>query len=738
MTDNPELELARRIVENTGEHLFLTGKAGTGKTTFLRELRRRSPKRMVVVAPTGIAAINAGGMTVHSFFQLPFAPYIPDTVFMAGKGAYRYRFGREKIRLLRSMDLLVIDEVSMVRADLLDAVDAVLRRYRNPRLPFGGVQLLLIGDLQQLSPVVKPEEWEMLSAYYDTPFFFSSRALGETRYVTIELKRTYRQTEGRFLSLLNCIREGRADAAVLEELNRRCNPSFIPPASEHYIRLTTHNVQAQAVNDSELDRIPRPSFTYRAVIEGRFPEYSYPTDETLRLKLGAQVMFIKNDRSPEKRFYNGMIGEVCEIDGEGFSVRSRDYPEEIRVQPEQWDNTRYTLDEATKEITEEVEGSFTQFPVRLAWAITIHKSQGLTFDRTVIDAAEAFAHGQVYVALSRCRTLEGLVLSSPLGGRALISDTAIRQYTEGMAQRTPSAPMLSDMERAYCHSLVSELFGFGPLAEALENTLRLVAAHFQRLLPKTMESLNAAYDAMRTGVLDVADRFALQYSRIICGQHEGESSPLLQERLRKAAAYFANELATLETMAGELSLPTDNKQLRKRVNDTLDSLRHSLALKQALLRYVADNGFASADYLRRKSLIALELDEQEAGSSSARHQRSARKTTAQTAAKSSQDGDKDALTAPRDTGSADISSPRLYGRIMDWRREKARELALPPYCILQQKAILGIANMQPASTADLRRIPYLGKVSIEKYGEDILQLVSQFHAEDTGGTQEGE
>ncbi|MEE1288870.1 MAG: AAA family ATPase, partial [Bacteroidaceae bacterium] len=259
MSSNPELDLARRIVENTGTHLFLTGKAGTGKTTFLKDLKKRSPKRMVVTAPTGIAAINAGGMTLHSFFQLPLAPYVPDSTFRAEKDVHRYKFSKEKKRLIRSLDLLVIDEISMVRADILDAVDAVLRRFRQPHLPFGGVQLLMIGDLQQLAPVVKPEEWDMLSQYYDTPFFFSSRALSETHYATVELKQTYRQTDEHFLALLNNIRTNRADAATLEQLNRRYIPEFTPPASPRYIRLTTHNVLAQSINDRELGELDTPT-----------------------------------------------------------------------------------------------------------------------------------------------------------------------------------------------------------------------------------------------------------------------------------------------------------------------------------------------------------------------------------------------------------------------------------------------------------------------------------------------
>ena len=342
MEKNPELELAWQFIENTGTHLFLTGKAGTGKTTFLHKLKAESPKRMVVLAPTGIAAMNAGGITLHSFFQLPFAPYIPDSSFSAGDDvAYRYRFSKEKVNIMRSIDLLVIDEVSMVRADVLDAVDAVLRRYRNSQKSFGGVQLLMIGDLQQLAPVVRDEEWKMLSRYYDTPYFFSSKALCETEYFTVELTTVYRQRDERFLQMLNGIRENRCDASVLAALNQRCIPGFNPPREEGYIRLVTHNNQAQRINDHELERLPGRAFAFPATVEGKFPEYLYPTEKVLELKQGAQVMFVKNDMSGEHRYVNGTIGEVTFVSPSAIEVRCLQTGVKLTLQPEVWTNARY-------------------------------------------------------------------------------------------------------------------------------------------------------------------------------------------------------------------------------------------------------------------------------------------------------------------------------------------------------------------------------------------------------------
>ncbi|HNZ84772.1 MAG TPA: AAA family ATPase, partial [Paludibacteraceae bacterium] len=434
METNTELELAWRCVVQTGTLLFLTGKAGTGKTTFLHQLKTTSPKRMVVLAPTGIAAINAGGVTIHSFFQLPFAPYIPGTEFATDT---KYQFNKEKINIIRSLDLLVIDEVSMVRADLLDSVDAILRRYRRTTVPFGGVQLLLIGDLHQLSPVIKEEERRLLEAYYPSSYFFNSKALQKTAYLTIELKQVYRQSEKHFLDLLNQIRDNKATSTTLEELNKRYIPDFIPPAGEEYIRLTTHNHQAQTINDQHLAKISSPAFSYKAQVNGNFPQHAYPADELLTIKEGAQIMFIKNDVSFPKRFYNGKIGKVTHVDEHVIEVQTNDDPEPFSLQKAVWTNAKYVLNKETNEISEDIEGTFEQYPIRLAWAITIHKSQGLTFDKAIIDIASSFAHGQTYVALSRCRTLNGMVLNSPISHRAIIKDAVIHDFVQQSATDAP-------------------------------------------------------------------------------------------------------------------------------------------------------------------------------------------------------------------------------------------------------------------------------------------------------------
>ena len=418
---NPELRSAWEFVENTGTSIFLTGKAGTGKTTFLRTVVARSTKQMIVVAPTGVAAINAGGVTIHSFFQLDLAPHIPGA-----KVNQINKFSKEKRKIIASIDLLIIDEISMVRCDLLDAIDSVLRRYRDHSRPFGGVQLLMIGDLAQLTPVVTPEDDAVLSQYYDTPYFFGSKALQQINYVTIQLQKIYRQADSTFVDILNHIREGHITAADFETLHKRYNPSFTPKTEEGYIRLTTHNRKADEYNDHEMQRLNSQPFTYEAEIDGTFPEYSYPTAFYLTLKVGAQVMFIKNDVNG--KYFNGKIGHVVALGEKSIQVRCVGEDENINVGLQEWENAKYSVDPDTHEVKSEVQGVFRQYPLRLAWAITIHKSQGLTFDRAIIDAGQSFAPGQVYVALSRCRSLEGLVIASKINDTAIINDVRVDNY----------------------------------------------------------------------------------------------------------------------------------------------------------------------------------------------------------------------------------------------------------------------------------------------------------------------
>ena len=459
-------EMAERYVKATGRSVFLTGKAGTGKTTFLKYVTQTTSKRFVVLAPTGVAAINAGGSTIHPFFQLPLCPYLPDVKELVTEYQMpeRYRsLRRERVKIIRTLDLLIIDEISMVRADLMDAVDMTLRRYRHNDKPFGGVQLLMIGDAQQLSPVVKENERQYISQVYQSPYFFHSKALQKLSYVTIELQKVHRQQDQEFVDILNGIRENRPSAKILQSLNSRVKAY---EDCDDVIRLTTHNAQADRVNTMKLDELPGDIVTFAAEVEGEFPENSYPADEMLSLKKGAQVMFIRNDS--EAGFYNGKIGKVSEIGANGVVSVTDSDGLTISVTPTEWTNSQYVLNDESGEIEQSVVGSFKQLPLRIAWAITIHKSQGLTFDKVIIDAGAAFAFGQVYVALSRCRTLEGISLDSPIRTSTIYSDMHVSDFNDSIQAEAQSVrDKLESEERGYIYDIYREIFDFEQIGSGL-------------------------------------------------------------------------------------------------------------------------------------------------------------------------------------------------------------------------------------------------------------------------------
>ncbi len=601
MEVNRELQTAWEFVEKTGRSVFLTGKAGTGKTTFLKDVVENSRKRVVVVAPTGIAAINAGGVTIHSFFQLPLHPWIPGM-----KAESKFAFSKEKRSIIKTIDLLIIDEISMVRADLLDAVDSVLRRFRNRSKPFGGVQLLMIGDLQQLSPVITDDEAQLLAQYYPTPYFFSSRALGQIDYVTIELKEVYRQQDEDFISILNSVRSGYPTPDAIRTLNRRYQPDFTPSPEEGYIRLTTHNRTADSYNQQQLERINEPAHRFDATIDGNFPEYSYPTEASLELKVGAQVMFVKNDPSAEKRFFNGKIGIVTDFYEEFIIVRCPDDDEPIAVEPLEWENAKYVINEQTQEIETEVQGVFRQHPLRLAWAITIHKSQGLTFDRAIIDAANAFASGQVYVALSRCRTLGSLVLATPLRESAVINDLRVDDYIgQQEAATMQSISRLESIKQDYYRQLLGELFDFKELAGLQKRMLGISTEFPSGSVVGLAQRHNDILNALNDKVVPIGAKWQL----IIAQKSFDEiASEEFGERIRKGCEYF---LSALEEIYGGFlgktgNIKAENKELLKRYNNIWNDLNTELTGLQLLLKSMSEVAFSTETYLRERQKAVYE------------------------------------------------------------------------------------------------------------------------------------
>lgn len=607
MEQNIELQHAWEFAEHTGRSIFLTGKAGTGKTTFLKTLREKSRKRMVVVAPTGVAAINAGGVTIHSFFQLPLSPYVPGTSIKD-----RYDFGREKRRIISTLDMLVIDEISMVRSDLLDAIDFVLRRYRNPAAPFGGVQLLMIGDLQQLTPVVTAEDEQLLRHYYDTPYFFGSRALQQMDYVTILLEHVFRQQDHRFVTLLNHIREACPTAEDLQVLNSRCRPLFRPLPEEGYIRLTTHNVRADQHNEMELRNLPGRAYEYAADISGTFPDYAYPTNPTLRLKQGTQVMFIKNDPSADHRYFNGKIGRVTYLDEGRIEVTCLGETESIEIEPAEWENVKYVLNEQTKEIETQQLGVFRQYPLRLAWAITIHKSQGLTFERAIIDAGSSFAPGQVYVALSRCKTLEGMVLATPVTQQAILSDARVDSYIARQEQAAAeSVAQLPRLKQEYERSQLLDLFNFTAIGQQTERLNRLFIDHLGRSYPQLTALLKQASIDLQEKVIAVAYKWAMFIHSL---PYEQLHSPDFEQRCAKSIGYF---LSTLDDVLGLIlerakTVQSANKEVMKRLGNIYPELLTVYRAKNGVLKAMLMQGYTLPGYMRAKQktlLDAMETDD---------------------------------------------------------------------------------------------------------------------------------
>lgn len=692
---NPELQLVDDFVRYTDCNVFLTGKAGTGKTTFLRNLKSKTPKRMIITAPTGVAAINAGGVTLHSFFQMPFGPFVPGSE--AYEQSNQRRFNKEKVNIIKSLDLLVIDEISMVRADLLDGVDAVLRRYRRSELPFGGVQLLMIGDLHQLSPVVRDTEWQILRDYYESYYFFSSKALAQTELIPIELKHIYRQSDSRFIDLLNRVRDNKLDEATLRELNGRYQPGFMPGEDEGYITLSTHNRSVDSINEGKLKELQAKTRSFRAEVEGDFPEYNFPSPAVLELKVGAQVMFVRNDSSQEKQYYNGKIGTVTRISNKAVSVHCPGEYSDIVVEPATWDNIKYSLDPQTMEITENKIGKFVQYPLKLAWAITIHKSQGLTFEKAVIDAKAAFAHGQVYVALSRCKTFEGLVLSSPISSSSVKTDQTVRRFVEHAAQNPPSPAKLLAAKVGYQQRLLNECFDFGRLRYRLGRVVGVLLGNAGVVKVIGIEDLRQVEQKAGAEVCVVGENFKRQLSGLFGPDKLPETDPLILERIGKASGYFRKKLETLlATPFQTLRVDTDNKEIAKRVRDGLNELKKEIAVKVAAVKSCA-SGFSPGGYLRAVS--GAEIDFKPG---------------------------KEKKVPEVEYTAADVGHPELFKAIKEWRAKKAIKENVPHYRILHQSVLIQIAVTLPDNLTDLRKVKGIGKRLAEKYGTELVEMVADY------------
>ncbi|MFT3701118.1 MAG: helix-turn-helix domain-containing protein [Agriterribacter sp.] len=589
-TSNIYFQQALQFVQYTGKHIFLTGKAGTGKTTFLKYLREHSTKKMAIVAPTGVAAINAGGTTLHSFFQLPLGPYLPTLhALHANSGVTNehtlfknLRFSRDKKELLQELELLVIDEVSMLRADILDEVDIILRHFRNRlHVPFGGVQMLYIGDLFQLPPVVKNEEWELLQQVYKSPFFFDAVALRSAPPVYLELRKIYRQNEAEFIDILNNIRNNICSSGDLERLHQHYLPGFEPQKEDNYITLTTHNARADNINQQELEKLDGKVHAFDGELTGDFNERALPVEKTIRLKEGAQIMFIKNDKGEFRRYYNGKIGIISRINPKDVFVQFPGEENEIQVEKETWKNIRYSYNKEKDSVEEEELGKFVQYPVRLAWAITIHKSQGLTFTKAIIDAGASFAAGQVYVALSRLTSLAGLVLYSRIYPQSIYTDERVLAFSQTEKQENELKQMLVEEQAVYLSQALANAFNCNKLGE---NILHHYDEYANRLIPDKnaavlwAQQLLEQFNAMK----EVSEKFDKQLSTLLLST-EVDKYIKLHERVNAAGKYFGGLLDNLL--------------------QSLQQHKKEIQVKQKVKKYVKELYHLELGFTRQKSAI---------------------------------------------------------------------------------------------------------------------------------------
>lgn len=652
---------------------------------------------MAVVAPTGVAAINAGGVTIHSFFQLPLSPYFPNATGRLSL-INRLRFNSEKIKVLRQLELLVIDEISMVRCDTMDAIDAVLRHVRRrPYEIFGGVQLLFIGDLYQLPPVIKDTEWKELTEFYNSRFFFDSHIIREEFPLYIEFDKIYRQSEEIFIRLLNQVRNNEVDAEGIKILESRYQPKFQYNKEDGYIILTTHNHRAININTIELDQLKGKVFKYEAEIEDDFPENAYPADKVLSLKVGAQVMFIKNDTAERgKRYFNGKIGIVTKLEADKIFVQCNDGTNEIEASREKWENIRYSLNKSSQVMEEDVLGSFTQYPLRLAWAITIHKSQGLTFEKAIIDAEDSFDPGQVYVALSRCTSLNGLILKSRLKANSLFTNQLIARFSKNISSSVQLHLELEVAKKQYQEKLLTTAFDFRLAINNATELLKYVSENNSSFNPETiswaeqlLKKLNSQQDT------------AVKFHRWLKGQFLLTGSPeentTLRERTLKASIYFVKEIDSILEEIQQSPAVTDSKLHAKEYNAGLKEVYSELAATKYMFQGFSGRFNAEAWHKRKKSFVLPPFNVNAyAGTSQQK---------------------------------TDNPYPHLYMQLKTLRDEICYRKDLPIYIVAGSKTLDEMARYLPQSLSELKKISGFGDAKIKQYGQEFLDVILNYCTE---------
>lgn len=689
---NEVFDLAYRFVTETSENIFLTGKAGTGKTTFLKYLKENSTKNIIVAAPTGVAAINAGGVTLHSLFQLPFHPFLP-TKNNKEELLAKIRFNKQRLSLLRKMELLVIDEISMVRCDVMDAIDTILKHARrNYHLPFGGAQILCIGDLHQLPPVAQNHEWSILNEYYESPFFFDSMAVKEQSPLLIELNKIYRQKEDSFVRLLNKVRNNNMDADDFEDLHLRYDPDFSPSSDEKYITLTSHNNQADKINEVKLYNLSAASFVYKAKVEDEFPENMYPVEFELNLKEGAQVMFLKNDVI-QKRYFNGKIGFVKELQKEKIIVDCDGT--EIEVGLETWENSRYNLNRADGKLEQETLGTFTQYPLRLAWAITIHKSQGLTFEKVMIDAGAAFSSGQVYVALSRCTSLDGIILLSKIQPTAIHSNVNVIKGQQTLSYKGDLAERFAGARQLFTQQLLEDLFSFGEVTACIDQLEFQINQHKEKLNKEAVDWISNFKQHIAADK-EVGLKFIGHISFLMKDEGIIENNVALQKRISDAANHFVPKLERYLMELKSHPVNTEHKETATSVNEKLNELGIALYNCNFYMQY-CKQPFSVTGFLQHKLKYSLPRFSINCYASE---------------------------TAETSTGS--VSNAELYATLKRWRNMICSETGQPIYMVANQATLQEISDYLPLNKKDLMQISGFGKAKVEKYGDEILETVESF------------
>ncbi len=566
-----------RFINQTQRSVFLTGKAGTGKTTLLREIIQTTHKNTVVVAPTGIAALNAGGVTIHSMFQLPFGGFIPDnsspqfseSTKFETKATLRRHFKMSGLKksVIRNMELLIIDEVSMLRSDLLDAMDYMMQSVRKKSTPFGGVQVLFIGDLLQLPPVIRDEEWRTLKTYYRGKFFFHSHVVQQNPPLYIELSKIFRQTDDTFISVLNNLRNNQISEQDIQTLNKYVKPDFDLKTNKGYITLTTHNNKADTMNAQALEDLEGNLVVYNPDIVGDFPDKIFPVEQHLQLKVGAQVMFVKNDLSPDKNYFNGKMGVIKSLSSQEILVYFPEENKTIEVDKYEWKNIRYKVDETTKEIEEEVLGTFVHYPIKLAWAITVHKSQGLTFDKAALDVSQVFLPGQAYVALSRLRSLEGLILLSPLRMNGISNDQDVMDYSLNKATDDFLENALHFETKNFIHNYLISSFNWADLAQEWRNHKFSYNENGESSLKSKQAVWAAKQMEIMEQLLDPSKKFISQLNKLF--SQETVDLNHISERVQAAFSYF---MKPMDELVFEILWKIEEVQRSKKAKAYYDEL----------------------------------------------------------------------------------------------------------------------------------------------------------------------